>query len=60
MVAEKDLAQAQQQDRQRRLVHISESEMPTAGDVVELVTKITVAPDCQEMDHERYDAEENY
>ncbi len=34
--------------------------MPTAGDVVELVTKIAVAPDCQEVDQERYDAEENY
>jgi hypothetical protein len=34
--------------------------MPTAGDVVELVAKITVARDRQEMDEERYRAEENY
>jgi len=39
---------------------MSESEMPTAGDIIELVAKITVTPVCEEMDQERYEAEENY
>jgi hypothetical protein len=34
--------------------------MPTAGDVVELVAKITITRDCQQMDEEGYRAEENY
>jgi hypothetical protein len=41
------------------LVDVSESEMLTAGDIVELITKITVASICQEMDQEGYSAEEN-
>src|SRR5437764_12866005 len=58
-VAKENFAQSQQQDRQWRLVYIPESEMPTAGDVVELVAKITIATVCQEMNQEGYRAEEN-
>jgi hypothetical protein len=34
--------------------------MLTAGDIVELITKIAVATARQEMDEEGYRAEENY
>jgi hypothetical protein len=33
---------------------ISESEMLAAGDIIELVAKIAVAPICQEMDQKGY------
>jgi hypothetical protein len=42
------------------LVDISESEMPAAGDIIEFVAKIAVAPICQKMDQKGYSAEENY
>src|SRR2546426_11536761 len=46
-------------DRQRRLIDVSKIEMPRASDVVELVAKITVAPVRQQMDQQRYRAEES-
>jgi hypothetical protein len=50
----------QYQDRQRGLVNVSESEMPAAGDIIELVAKVAVATASQQMDEEGCSTEENY
>src|SRR5215831_783163 len=43
---QKQLAQSKKQNRQQRLIDISESEMSRAGDVVKLIAKVSVAPIC--------------
>jgi hypothetical protein len=42
------------------LVNVSESEMPAAGDIIELVAKVAVATGSQQVDEERRGTEENY
>jgi len=43
------LAQSQEQNRERRLIDVTQSEMAPASDVIELVAKITVAAVCQQV-----------
>jgi predicted secreted Zn-dependent protease len=56
-IAQELLAQSKKQNRQRRLIDVSKSEMSPAGDVIKLIAKITVAPVCQQMDQQRRHAE---
>ena len=51
-IAQEQLAQSKKQDRQRRLIDVTESQMSPAGDVIKFVAKITVPPVCQQMNQQ--------
>lgn len=53
---DEQFAQSKKQDRQRRLIDISEIEMPPGNDVIKLIAKIAVTPVGQQMDEQGYSA----
>src|SRR6476660_7039658 len=56
-VAKEQLAQSKKQNRKWRLIDVSKSEMPGAGDVIKLIAKITVSRVGQQMDEQGYSTE---